>query len=80
MGIELIRNIGIALGRRKEILIFSQIFFLVPSLHLRDYLDHAGQLARVAAGDDVCAPHCGGRGWLHALVRYSSHVRTRIIV
>ena len=58
VGIELIRNIGIALGRRREILSFSRLHFLVLSLHLRDYPDHAGQLARVAAGDDVCSAHC----------------------
>ena len=80
VGIELIRNIGIALGRRREILNFSRLHFLVLSLHLRDYPDHAGQLARVAAGDDVCPAHCSGRGWLHALVRSSSNVSKHFIV
>ena len=49
------------------------------SLHLRDDPGDAGQLARVAAGDDVRAADHAGRGGLHALVgphhRHHQHER-----
>ena len=85
VGIELIRNIGIALGTfghknicgdRKNIL-RSMLYF---SLYLRDDAGDAGQLARVAAGDDVRVADHAGRGGLHALVgahhRHHEHERS----
>ena len=50
------------------------------SLYLRDDAGDAGQLARVAAGDDVRAADHAGRGGLHALVgahhRHHEHERS----
>ena len=59
VGIELIRNIGIALGTNKTPFPLSYSIFSFASLHLRDDPDHAWQLARLAACDDVCPPHRG---------------------
>ena len=83
VGIELIRNIGIALGTfgAKIFVAIGKIFaVLYSSLYLRDDAGDAGQLARVAAGDDVRAADHAGRGGLHALVgahhRHHEHERS----
>ena len=57
VGIELLRNIGIALGKNSSQYQLTLLMFLSHSLHLHHHPGDPRQLAGLAAGHDVRPPH-----------------------